>query len=241
VHADVDVVDDDYDQLAQAAAMAAMADAEHEGREAKATMVETHHQQAASMHAWLAAMASKRCQWQAIKQKQHHAQAIVTVGVDQQEEGHSVEVEEEEEEEEVSDQTRQIFNFFISLLLIMDMLGTWLTWIDPAKEGCVEHAKPGQVQLITEDLKQAHVKHATEDLEQPHIEHAVEDLEQPHVKHAVEDLEQAHIEHATEDIDLKVKPCLRRRPSRVQRPARATFKGQVFSSASLMWRTIGLP
>jgi hypothetical protein len=95
------------------------------------------------MHAWLAAVASKRCQWEAVKQKQHHAQAIVTVGVDQQEEGHSVEVE-EEEEEEVLNQMRWIFNFFIGLLLIMDMLGTWLMWIDPAQEGCCAcQARPG--------------------------------------------------------------------------------------------------
>jgi hypothetical protein len=80
-----------------------------------------------------------------------------------------------------------------------------------------------------------------EDLKQAHVKHAPEDLEQAHVKHTTEDLKQAHIKHAAEDLDLKVKPCLRRRPPRVQQPAQTTFKGQVFSSASSMWHTIGLP
>jgi hypothetical protein len=136
------------------------------------------------MCAWLADVVSKRCQWEAVKQKQHQAQAVIVVGVNQEEEGHSVEVE--EEEEEVFDKMRWIFNFFIGLLLIIDMLRTWLMWINPAQEGCVEHAKQGQVQLITQDLKQAHIKHTTEDLEQAHNKHATEDVKQAHDEHAAE-------------------------------------------------------
>ncbi|ELR25382.1 NLI interacting factor family phosphatase [Acanthamoeba castellanii str. Neff] len=136
----------------------AMSDLERQHKEAKAAIEETRWRRASAMRAWLMAVARERCKWAAVKKQvgveEVRVEEVCIEEVRIEEVGveevciEEVGVEEVCVEEDFN-QGRFIFNFFITLII---MIGAWVMWNGHAEEGLTKEEEVPIKELAVEEV-----------------------------------------------------------------------------------------